>query len=133
MRSAVTAALDGRREVDPRDAAAERLALNYAGLIDRAAPGAKYRKALAVISRAVAGMGDEDDDPQEAFDIIATALADHTVASDLGPKLLEALKTLGLTTASRGDQKGVKPNVAADPLDELKRKRAERLGTAVPR
>jgi hypothetical protein len=123
MLTAIEAALDGRTDVDPRDTATERLALGYAELIDSAAPAAKYRKALAVISRAIAGTTLEDDDPFEAFTAISTALAEHSVASDLGPKLLATLTSLGLTTAARGEQKGVKRSAPANPLDELRKRR----------
>jgi hypothetical protein len=128
MRAAVTGALAGRTAPDPRDGAAAALALQYAGLIDQAAPGAKYRRPLEVLARTVAGMPFEEDDPGEALQVIATALSEHTVASDLGPKLLAVLAGLGLTTASRGEQRGEgKKSAPRDPLDELKAKRAERL------
>jgi hypothetical protein len=130
MLYAVRAALRGRESKDPRDAAAERVALGYAELIDAAAPAARYRKALAVISRALSGASLEADDPYEAFQAVATALAEHTVTSDLGPKLLSTLDALGLTTKARGtgtDERGAggaaKP---ANPLDELRARRARR-------
>jgi hypothetical protein len=127
MLTAVRAALRGRTTKDPCDAAAERLALGYAELIDSAAPAAKYRKALAVISRAIAGTGYEEDDPFEAFETVSTALAEHSVASDLGPKLLVTLTSLGLTTAARGEKTGGgKREQPANPVDRIKQQREQR-------
>lgn len=127
----VAAALAGRAEADPRDAAAERLALTYAGLMDEAAPARKYRKALDVLRRHLAGTGWEEDQPDEALELVAEALAEHSVASDLGPKLLSALASLGLTTASRGKSaEGGRPSDPRNPLDQLKRKREQRLTSA---
>ncbi len=128
MREAVAEALAGRTKADPRDTAAAVLALRYAELMDAPAPAGKYRRPLEVLARTVAGVPFEEDDPGEALQVIAQALAEQTVASDLGPKLFNALGGLGLTTVSRGEQRGEgKKDVPADPLDELKRKRAERL------
>lgn len=127
MATAVRAALSGRVATDPRDVAAERLALTYAELMDDARPAARFRRHLEVLSRAVAGTSLEEDDPYESFQAITTALAETTVVSDLGPKLMVTLGSLGLTAASRGEQRGEgKKSAPGDPLDELKRKRAER-------
>lgn len=128
MADAVRSALQARREPDPQHAGAAALALGYAGLMDEAAPAGKYRKALAVLRRAVAGTLDPDeDDADEALATVALALADHSVASDLGPKLFQALTGLGLTVSARAG--GVTPPApkAADPLDEIKAKREARL------
>jgi hypothetical protein len=124
-RAAVVAALRGRATADPRDAAAEHLAKHYADLIDQAAPAAKYRKWLATLSQAAAHT--DDPDAEEAFEQIATALAEHTVASDLGPKLLAVLTSLGLTTAGRGAAKdaGGKHD-DRNPIDEIRARRAAR-------
>lgn len=125
--TAVRAALRGRSSADPRDVAAERLALTYAELIDNAAPAAKYRKALAVLGRAVDSyQGLDAEDAAEAFETVRDALAEHSVASDLGPKLTVVLTALGLTTAARGEQKGEKRAAPANPLDELRARRAAR-------
>jgi hypothetical protein len=125
MSGAVEAALRGRDKTDPRDKAAERLALHYAGLIDQAAPAARYRKWLATLSQAAAHT--DDPDAEEAFEQIATALAEHSVASDLGPKLLAVLTSLGLTTAGRGAAKDAGgKSAAASPLDEIRARRAAR-------
>lgn len=124
LTTAVRAALRGRSSADPRDGAAERLALVYAELIDNAAPSSKYRRPLDVL-RAVVESSDFEEAP-EALQVIVTALAEHTVASDLGPKLAAVLGALGLTTASRGEQKGEKRSAPANPLDELKARRRSR-------
>jgi hypothetical protein len=113
---------------DPKDAAARALAQRYAALIDEAAPAAKYRKALDRLAPAVAFYADEDaDQVVDAFNTVRTALAEHSVASDLGPKLLAALHALGLTLAARGATKeasGGKPADSAE--DEIARQRARR-------
>lgn len=127
MLTAVRAALRGQATKDPRDAAAERIALAYAELIDAAAPAAKYRKALATLGRAVTGTSLDEDDPHEALATISVALAEHSVASDLGPKLLTTLTSLGLTVASRGATRdGGKREPARNPLDELRVRREQR-------
>lgn len=125
MRSAVQVAIAGRTP-DARDVGTEQLATHYADLLDDAAPGAKYAKPLRVLAAAVAAS--EDPDTAEAYDLIRTALARHTVASDLGPKLLAALDALGLTTKSRaaiGRKEGGQDE-PADPLDELRDELDER-------
>jgi hypothetical protein len=128
MAAATRAALASRKEPDPRDGAAAALAVHYGELIDAAAPAGKYRRPLEVLARTVAGLELEEDDPAEALQLIATALAEHSVASDLGPKLMAALGGLGLTAASRGEQRGEgKKDAPSNPLDQLKAKRAERL------
>lgn len=128
MREAVAAALAGRSMPDARDGAAAALALRYAELMDAPTPAGKYRRPLEVLARTVAGVPFEEDDPGEALQVIAQALAEQTVASDLGPKLFNALGGLGLTTVSRGEQRGEgKKDAPANPLDELKAARARRL------
>lgn len=130
MAAAVGQALTSRKDPDPRDGGAAALALHYAGLMDAAAPAAKYRRHLEVVSRALAGAPLEEDDPEEALQAIATALAEHTVASDLGPKLLAVLGGLGLTTAARGISRGEVKSGPRNPLQVLKQQRTERLRTA---
>ena len=50
--------------------------------------------------------------------------------AELGPKLLAALTSLGLTPAARKSIVGDKPEAPkVSPLDELRRKRAERQAT----
>ena len=128
MADAVRAALAARPVVDARDAAAERLALAYAGLMDDAAPAGKYRKALATLRRAVAGTLTEEDEPDEALALITLALADHSVASDLGPKLLTVLTGMGLTVQARGAAKEPNgpPAKKSNPVDEIKARRERR-------
>lgn len=133
MLTSVQQALSARVAADPRDAAAERLAEHYAGLIDEAAPAAKYLKALKLLGRAVSVYAEqlEDEDAEQlaaAYETTRIALSEHSVTSDLGPKLLAVLTSLGLTTAGRGAAKdggghGVKPS---NPIDEIKQQREER-------
>jgi hypothetical protein len=130
MREAVAEALAGRTKPDPRDGAAAALALRYAGLMDDPMPAGKYRRPLEVLARTVAGVPFEEDDPGEALQVIAQALAEQTVASDLGPKLLATLAGLGLTTVSRGEQReGGKSAPSIDPLTRLKEERRLRLAS----
>jgi hypothetical protein len=117
----------------PRDAAAVALARRYAALIDEAAPRAAYRKVLATLARVVAASDDED--APEALEKVREALAEHSVASDLGPKLLAVLTSLGMTIAGRSARlaRGGDPSVpalGASRLDELKARRASRADRA---
>lgn len=120
--SALDQALTGAK-VQPEDASAVRLARQYAYLIDRAAPAAKYAKALEWLG----DVADGDEGAKHA-ETIRTALSEHTVASDLGPKLLAALTALGMTPAARAALAGkINPapgGTARSPLDELRAKRA---------
>ena len=120
--SALDQALTGAK-MQSEDASAVRLARHYAYLLDRAAPASKYAKALEWL----ADVADGDEGAKHA-ETIRTALSEHSVASDLGPKLLAALTALGMTPAARGALAG-KVNPAPDgavrsPLDELRAKRA---------
>jgi hypothetical protein len=131
MTRAVAAAL---REAKPEklDAGAVQLAREYAALMDNAAVAAKYRAPLAAIRRAIDCAEEYDNrDALEAFNKIADALAEHSVASDLGPKLLAVLTSLGLTPAGRGAKGGQNgAPTAASALDELKARRASRAERA---
>lgn len=128
MLRAVTTALDAL-DHSPRDTGAVALARRYAELIDAAAPAAKYREPLDGLRALV----DAYQDPRGSryLDKIADALAAHSVASDLGPKLLAVLTALGMTAAGRGIPIGggqgvpAAPTAPADPLDEFT---ARRLG-----
>lgn len=107
---------------DQRDQATVALAIAYARLIDDAAPDKKYAAALRWLARVPI-----DDPAQEQLrEIITVALSAHTVASDLGPKLLSALEALILSPRARAAAKkavlDAKP--ASSPLDELAAKRA---------
>ena len=128
MSRAVAAAL---RQAKPEklDAGAVQLAREYAALIDNATVSAKYRKPLEFVRHAIE-WADDNRDALEAFDKIADALAEHSVASDLGPKLLATLTALGLTPAGRGTKGGQNGVPVANPLDELKARRASRAERA---
>lgn len=109
---------------DPRDQATVALALRYAALIDNAAPAAKYAAALRWLARVPV-----DDPAAEGLrEIIVVALSAHTVASDLGPKLLAALDALILSPRARAAAKkavsDAKPT--GSPLDQLAERRAGR-------
>lgn len=109
----------------PEDAAAIRLAKNYAELLDNAAPAGKYAKALEWLAR----VPTEPNQAQHQLTIMI-ALAEHSVASDLGPKLLAVLDDLGVTPAARARLSARGAAAAApppaSPLDELKQRRASR-------
>ena len=127
---AVSAAL---READlkPEDGAAKALARRYATLIDEAAPLAKYDEPLKALRQAVS----ECSDPGAARHLakIEAALSAHSVASDLGPKLLAVLTALGMTSAGRSTKGGAGGGVGpvspvASKLDELRVRRQQRSG-----
>jgi hypothetical protein len=113
----------------PEDGAVAALALEYARLSDEAAPAGKYEAALTWLS----GQGADDRDADKHIRTISQALAAHSVASDLGPKLLAALESLEMSPRARGAaKKGTaddKPS--ANPLDELAARRAG-LGNPAP-
>lgn len=108
-------------KIEPKDAATAELARHYAGLIDNAAPAAKYAEALGWLD------GIETNIRTEKLRlIIVTALSEHSSASDFGPKLLATLTALGMTPAAAG---GVVQPVSAgpaSPLDELRKARERR-------
>jgi len=91
-----------------RYAAASALAEHYAFLIDQAAPTKTYATAIRVLQRFIDDQitmvrpAPEQREIERAWDTVRTALAEHSVASDLGPKLLTALERLDLTTNSAG-------------------------------
>lgn len=126
-RAAVDRALAAGPTADPRDAGAEQLARVYATLIDAPAPAARYTKPLALLRRACGAY--DDPDAMDAYRTIRDALGAHSVASDLGPKLLATLDALGLTPKARASAKGGGGDQPrpADPLDELRAKRRARL------
>ena len=100
-----------------RAAGAAALAVRYAELMDEAAVAAKYTRAMQLIGRFIDwNKGDmiqaERVELESAWQRISSALAEHTVASDLGPKLLAALDRLELTPASQPKELG-KPMPAA--------------------
>ncbi len=120
------------------DTATVTLARQYAQLIDNAAPAAKYRRHLDGLRAAVAALEQARPelaaqlDAAEHLERIAEALAAHSVASDLGPKLLAALTALGMTPAAR---RAVRGGTDATPtggtvttLKSRRRTRATRAG-----
>lgn len=125
MSRSVTAALKAAPTL-PRDAGAVALAERYAALIDAAAPSAVHARHLRTLAGALGGA---DDSVTEAFTKITEALSAHSVASDLGPKLLATLTSLGMTAAGRS-AKGGAPDGPKVP-DELGalRARARERGT----
>jgi len=118
---------------DKRDDAAVALAQSYAALIDNASVLAKYDKPLDGLREAIGLLEHHDAgagaDAHEDLKKITDALAAHSVASDLGPKLLAALAQLGLTPAGRGAKGGASVAVAKS-VDELRARRASRAQRA---
>lgn len=111
----------------PSDGAAVQLAKQYAELIDRAAPAAKYREALELLAAATA---DASPRVAKALWTVTDALAEHSVHSDLGPKLHALLTALGMTAAGRGVGGGATngPRVP-DELAALRDSAGRRRGT----
>jgi hypothetical protein len=120
MAAAVAAALETAPTLE-RDQAAVELAKRYATLIDDSAVAAKYRSPLQAVR---AWLPRDEPKVLEAYNKIADALSEHSVASDLGPKLLAVLTSLGMTAAGRS-AKGGAPDGPRVP-DELGKLRAER-------
>lgn len=123
MSRAVADALEAAPPED-RDAGAVALCVRYARLIDEAAPAAKYRKALNVLEAIAGASGHPGAD--EMLRTITAALAAHSVASDLGPKLLAALTSLGLSVAGRSKTIKETPDGPVPGADELAALREER-------
>src|SRR5215216_5652061 len=88
-----------------RDQGAVGLARRYSRLIDDAQPAAKYAVHLQGLARALSMLGTLEPlaaaQAEEHLAKIEIALAAHSVASDLGPKLLATLTALGLTPQAR--------------------------------
>jgi hypothetical protein len=97
-------------KIDPKDAGTAEIARHYARLIDDAAPAAKYGEALAWLDAV-----DTNQRTEKHAILIRAALAEHSVASDLGPKLLAALTALGATPAARKDVGGGGADVVGLP------------------
>lgn len=123
MESAVEQAL-AAAVVAPADQGTTALAREYARLIDAAAPAARYTQALEWVARQ--GPGDKDADRH--VQTITAALAAHSVASDLGPKLLAALDALLMSPRARAAAKKavIDAKPAANPLDQLAAARARK-------
>jgi hypothetical protein len=125
VRAALTAAT-----LDDRDRGTAELCRRYAILIDNATPASKYKAPFDALRLAVEQAAGVDPDVKPAYDAldkIETALAEHTVASDLGPKLLAALTSLGLSVAGRaGKTSGGTPDVGAAPARTVEQPRSQR-------
>lgn len=108
-------------EIPPESGATVALSRKYAGLLDEAAPNAKYRKALELMDQVFQyylGVTGPRLTPvqeraiEDARIMITVALGEHSVASDLGPKYLAVLAALGLTVKaamSEGGSTGERP------------------------
>jgi hypothetical protein len=110
----------------PEDAAAVALAKRYAALIDEATPRSIYDKHLRTVA---AALDPADEAAAESLVKITHALGAHSVASDLGPKLLAALAELRLTPrAWAAVVKGGAPDGRAgkSALDQLRERRGRR-------
>lgn len=115
------------------------LARRYAALLDEATPAGKYRRPLALLQRVAehfrttVNLSPVDERAlDEAVNTITDALSQHSVASDLGPKLLSALERLNMTL-TKTDTKPTAteaPSDASSVRDELKAKRRERQNRA---
>lgn len=125
------------QKTDKLDDGTVALARTYAELIDDAAPAAKYTKSIDALRLAVDELGRSGADVdieriEAALDVVIVALSAHSVASDLGPKLLAALTALGMTPAARkaaiGGTDGPKPR--AGRTDELRERRQSRAARA---
>jgi hypothetical protein len=126
----VQRALAAAAPLDDRDHGAAALAVRYAELLDEAVAAQRYVKAMSTVQRAIDLYADNlphtaRQQLYDAWERISAALAEHTVASDLGPKLLAALTALQLTPAARA-QPAEKPANGKvelvslpDPLAEL--------------
>ena len=109
---------------EPRLAATVALARRYARLLDEAAADRKYRKPLKILQamadhyQATVRLTPTDERAlEEAVVLITTALGEHSVASDLGPKLLAALTALNMTLAasSKTDPRGASGDTGGEP------------------
>ena len=115
-------------KIPPWGAGTVALAQRYAALLDEAAPARKYDKALRTLGAAV-GLyaGDDASAVVEAFDAVRDALGQHSVASDLGPKLLATLAALNMTLQkATAPAKGNDSDGDGGPGDELAKLRASR-------
>jgi hypothetical protein len=129
MLAAVRASI-GAVETAREDSGAAALAERYADLMDRAEPTKQYggwiRKVDAFLDQRLSGTV-LDEQVATAWTNIRLALAEHSVASDMGPKLLDALHKLGATPAARGEGKpaGAPVIPMANPLEAAAREARE--------
>jgi len=116
------------------DAATVALAQRYAQLLDDAAAADKYRRPIERLDETIASATADmsivaAEQVEQAWSKIKSALAEHSVASDLGPKLLAALQQLGLTPASRASKptgSGPAPERLKTPLQLIRDETRER-------
>lgn len=103
-----------------RDGAAAALARRYSLLMDRA------EEASRVAMLELIDLDPEDRDGYRRLALVEKAISSQSVASDLGPKLLAALTSLGCTPAGRGIKGKDNPGAispARQAHDELKERR----------
>lgn len=113
---AVNRALRDTQNLD-RDAGAVALVRRYAYLIDEA----------QTLAAELSKLRTDDDDLVVTLHRLRAKVDAQTVASDLGPKLLAALASLGMTPAARASStKGGTPGVGNPAADALARLRAVR-------
>lgn len=106
------------------------LVRRYAELLDQAVAAERYAKHLRLFAHVVEDYRDNHPgliptdrrNLDEMERVITSALAEHSVASDLGPKLLAALTALNLTLPATAS--GQKPEAGrvkpADPLGDFR-------------
>jgi len=108
------------------------LVRRYAELLDEAVAAERYAKHLGLLVHVVQDYREnhprllptDRKNLDEMERVITSALAEHSVASDLGPKLLAALTALNLTLPATGT--GAKPEAVRDkPVEPLDAERAE--------
>lgn len=117
--------------IPDQSAGAVALARRYARLLDEPAVNAKYRTPLDCLQKVfrhyratVRLTPTEARGLDSAEATLTVALAEHSVASDLGPKLLAALTALNLTLPATGT--GAKPEApSVKPVEPLDAERAE--------
>jgi hypothetical protein len=124
--SAVRRSLRGLDELSPLDTGATELALTYAREFDGAAV---IHASLIKVLREVEAL---DVDVHDRLLPLAVRVERITVLASLGPKLLTALESLGMTPRARA---AVLRGVASDgdtpnPLADLRARRAARLDNA---
>ena len=118
----------------PQDDGAVALAYRYAALIDNAQPEARYHDHLTGVAFAIERLGAlgevfEASEARKHFRKLSDALSAHSVASDLGPKLLATLTALGMTSAGRGVKGGAaSAGVVKGTIDNLRERRLKRAG-----
>ena len=120
-------------KVPEQSAAIVALTRKYARLLDNSAPNARYRKALTLLAKVMehyaetTRMSPVDERAfEEMGHTISTALGEHSVASDLGPKFLQALTTLGLAGVAEVPEAVKTGDSAADELQALRAARRAR-------